>query len=494
MSRIILSDGCGLLRTTAKQRETFERLLYHRYPDREWGTYFRFGFRRTAWGLLICWVDLIPPQPGDLDRQSHIVEFQPAYIRRALRTLETCELGIGVIHSHPEDSAVSPSRLDNDMDRYFGSEFERYGEGRPYVSLIVARDRNGQRGFSGRAFDRGKWFPIEEWYVCGDDVLERHHAQAFLQREPLTSSVERLTQLYGHASVRRLRNSRIGIVGCSGLGSPAVHVLARSGIGNFVLIDKGRYKDSNHERNHASRASDLESEPMWKAELLRRFIAEINPTAVVTSIVGDVLDEEVIDELTRCDLILGCTDSIYARAALGELSTHYLVPVLDLAVQMSSREGRLREQVGELARYTPGLPCPWCRGRIDAQSIREETMTDEEKESLQDAALRAKERGEDGAQYWNGARPQELTVGYMTTAVGAIGAGYAQHWLAGAARMPHDRFQFDLGLPDFGFVKDRRPPEADCSCQRTIGHAEQGRAERKVSKPTHWPPAFIVAK
>jgi hypothetical protein len=380
------------------------------------------------------------------------------------------------------------------MDRYFAGEFERYSQGRPYVSLIVSRDGNGQRFFSGRAFDKGNWFPVNEWLVCGSEILRRDHAQSHLAIGQASNgaSMERLAELFGPQSVGRLRNSTIGIVGCSGLGSPVAHVLARAGIGRFVLVDKGRYKPSNHERNHASRASDLKNEPMWKVELLRRFVAEINPAASVTCIVGDLLDEKVVDELAQCDLILGCTDSIYARVALGELATHYMVPVLDLAVQMSARDGLLREQVGDLARYAPGLPCPWCRGRVDAKSIREETMTDDERERLQLAAQAARERGEDGAQYWSGSRPRELTVGYMTTAVGAIGAGYAQHWLTGAARMPHDRFQFDLGLAEFGFVKDRRAVDPSCTCQQTIGFADQGRADRKVSKPPHWPAAIML--
>ena len=300
------------------------------------------------------------------------------------------------------------------------------------------------------------------------------------------STKERAAELFGVNAVERLQSATVGIIGCSGLGTPAAHVLARAGIGRFVLVDKGRFKPSNHERNHASRATDLIGEPPWKVDLLARHIREINPAAEVTTIVGDVLDEPTLDELTRCDLLLGCTDSVYARAALGDIANHYLVPVLDLAVQMRAEDGLLREQVGEIARYAPGLPCPWCRNRVQAAAIREETMTDEEASRLQTAAAAARARGEDGAQYWAGARTRELTVGYMTTAVAAIGAGYSQHWLTGVARLPHDRFQFDLGLKEFGFAKDEREVVPDCARREAIGFADQGRADRTVSKPAHW--------
>ena len=203
----------------------------------------------------------------------------------------------------------------------------------------------------------------------------------------------------------------------------------------------------------------------------------------MNTITADVLDGRSVDELTRCDIILGCTDSFYARAALGDIATHYAVPVLDLAVQMGARDGMLNEQVGEIARYLPGLPCPWCRNRVTAADIRAETATDEERSQAERAATAARQRGEDGRQYWKGQRRQELTVGYMTTVVAAMGAGYAMNWLTGAAAMPHDRFQFDLGLQSLGVVADTKKPQPDCSCQRCISFADQGRADFTVSMP-----------
>ena len=177
------------------------------------------------------------------------------------------------------------------------------------------------------------------------------------------------------------------------------------------------------------------------------------------------------------------------RAALGDIATHYLVPVLDLAVQMRAENGILREQIGEIARYAPGLPCPWCRGRVSVEAIRYETSTEAERQFRADAAAAAEQRGVDGAQYWGGAPPPELTVGYLTTTIGAMGAGYAQNLLLGSAKLPHDRFQFDLGFSSLGVVADNRPPYPDCACQRSIGRSDQARADRSVSRPSHWPQA-----
>ena len=162
----------------------------------------------------------------------------------------------------------------------------------------------------------------------------------------------------------RLSNSVVGIVGCSGTGSPAIHVLARAGVCRFVLIDPELFAPSNLERMHGSTWGDLKTKPP-KVEILRRLILKINPKAEVTIIRGNVLDENVLDQLLLCNLVLGCTDSQHSRAALGDFASHYLLPCLDVAVLMRAKNGKLTEQVGEIARYTPDESCPWCLGRIN---------------------------------------------------------------------------------------------------------------------------------
>ena len=494
--RFIQAGREALWRITEADRKKLFRLLFHRYPDSEWGTFFRFGYRRTRWGTLVTWVDTLKPESGDLDRNSSLVEFRPAYIRRALAALEGDELGVGVIHSHPEDCAPFPSRSDDDMDSYFAEEFELFGNGRPYASLIVSRNSEREFSFAGRVFDRGTWSPVNECLMVGERCLRETARQTAIRPatistgEPKASTQERLAQLLGADAPNRLRRSVIGVIGCSGTGSPAIHLLARAEVGEIVVVDPGQFKPSNHQRNHASRHADLSADPApTKVALAARLVREISPATKVTGFIGDLLDERVLDELLRCDLILGCTDSNYARAALGDIAAHYLVPVLDLAVQMRAEQGILREQLGEIARYGPGLPCPWCRGRISVDGIRYETATNAERQFRAAAAAAAEIRGVDGVQYWGGTPPPELTVGYLTTTVGAMGAGYAQNLLLGSGKLPHHRFQFDFGFSSLGVVADERLPCAECACQRSIGRNDQARADRSVSHPTHWPEA-----
>lgn len=82
-------------------------------------------------------------------------------------------------------------------------------------------------------------------------------------------------------------------------------------------------------------------------------IRAINPSARVQAFVGNVLHGNVVDELVRADLILGCTDSVHGRVALDELARHFLVPAIDVGVRMNGKDGRVMEQLIEVTASVP---------------------------------------------------------------------------------------------------------------------------------------------
>lgn len=493
-----------LVRITAADREKLERLIFQRYPNKEWGTFFRFGYRRTSWGLAVSFVDALPPRPGDLDRRSGIVEFRSGYILHAQLEVEQGALGIGVVHSHPQGCAVHPSKLDDDMDAYFGEEFPAYSKQAPYVSLIFSRGRDGKCRFSGRVNDGGKWLLATELLTVGIELQREQsslktivpslNGKMFTTKDGARESINcRLEQLVGKDGAMKLASAKVAIIGCSGTASPMAHALVRAGVRKFVLIDPQRFSPSNLERLHGSTADDLNEEPLpFKVSIVRRLINDIAPDAHVTALVGNALDEEVLDELLTCDLVLGCTDTQHGRAFLGDLASHYLLPSIDVGVRMRAKNGKLTEQVAEIVAYEPRQPCPFCQRRINQNALTDELVTDQERNRRQTAAAEAEAKGLDGKQYWGGQIPQELTVGYQTATVANIAAGYAIGWATGASAMPHRRFQFDPAMPFLGVVPADGAHQPDCTCLQTTGFADQARADRSVSRPSHWSSARVL--
>jgi len=471
------------------------KLVFRRHPSREWGTYFRFGYRRTAWGLALSLVDLIRPRPGELSRSSAIVSFSPDYISRTLDERDGTRLGVGFVHSHPLGWGVTPSPSDDDMDEYFARLSRPYGSEQPYVSLIINQDANGGLVFSGRAYDRGKWLPVSHLHIFGK-ALERYQSLLWNDPDPIRPGpsagvLVRWSAVAGDAIVSRITGATIGFLGCSGTGSPGVEIFARAQAGRFVLVDGQRFALSNLERIHGSKLAHAEARPTpYKVQIMADLIRAINPSARITALVGNALDDEVLDELLRCDFVLGGTDTLHGRASLSDLTSLYLVPAIDVGVLPRGCKGRVTAQLVEVARYGVADGCPFCQGRISVTALNAELMSPEEQKRCRAAAAAAIKRGEDGTIYWQGGPPQVPAVGYLTTIAGAMAAGYGLNWLLGTAGMPHQRMQFDLGQSEFGFVGtfDERRPE--CSCARCFGHGDQG--DRSVTRPAHFPPVIRV--
>lgn len=485
-----VTDGrFAILRMRKQDRDHLEKHLFQRYPNREWGTFLRFGYRRTSWGIALSFVDAILPKAGDLDRQSAATVFADQYTLRAMRTAEKRELAIGVSHSHPEGFLVQPSKYDDDMDLYFAQEVARYGAGMPYLSLIIQRSPSRGFTFSGRVHDRGQWFPLTTLLAVGDH-LESESAEDWMPQSDgafssitTESTTARLEQLLGSRSSDRLRRARIGVIGCSGTGSPAIEVLARAGVGSFVIVDPQRIAPSNLERLHGMYFDDLASNPLpYKVAVLRRHILAINPEASVTALVGNLLHENVLDELLRCDALLGCTDSVHARVALSDFGKHYLLPSIDVGVEMNGEHERVTNQVAGVTLFKPDGPCAICDGLVDAGEMAAELMTEEERSQRHQQAEAAQARGDDPGRYWRGVR-QIHTVGYLTGMTGSLAAGYMEGWLTGAFSIPHPSIQFDISRPQFGFASTSA---RECPCRSHIGWSDQARSFRNVARPSHW--------
>jgi len=483
-----------ILRITKRERERLETHLFQRYPDRERGTFFRFGFRRAPWGIALSYVEALWPEAGELNEESGITTFESDYTLRAFRMVERRDIALGVAHSHPRGGGTFPSELDDDMDAYFAEELSAYSAGMPYCSLILQRSEASSFTFTGRVYDRGEWLPVREMLTVGDTLGRERAEDEFCILQSMNgtatdreSTTARLASVFGAAAQHRLAATTVGVIGCSGTGSPAIHVLARAGLGSFVLVDPERLSASNLERVHGSTSEDgFAAEPPYKVDMMSRMIRAINSTAEVIVLKLNALDERALDELIRCDLVLGCVDTQHARVLLSDLAKHYLIPSMDLGVLMEGNAGRITSQIGEITQYTPELPCAFCCGRIDFLAVSRELMDATEREQRIVAAQEAADRGEDAHQYWAGEAPQLHTVGYLTTMLGSLAAGYAEGWLTGAFAIPHSCMQFDIGQPRFGFVAVPRQQRANCRCQDHVGWADQAAAFRNISVSDRW--------
>ncbi|NED56391.1 adenylyltransferase/sulfurtransferase MoeZ, partial [Micromonospora aurantiaca] len=100
---------------------------------------------------------------------------------------------------------------------------------------------------------------------------------------------------------KRLKNSKVLIVGAGGLGSPALLYLAAAGVGTLGVIDFDVVDESNLQRQIIHRQSSL-GKP--KVESAAETVREINPLIDVV-VHNMALDRDnIMDIFSQYDLIL----------------------------------------------------------------------------------------------------------------------------------------------------------------------------------------------
>src|SRR6059036_1195577 len=86
----------------------------------------------------------------------------------------------------------------------------------------------------------------------------------------------------GKEGLERLRNARVAVVGCGGVGSAAADYLARSGVGFLRLIDQDIVDVSNLHRLYCASASDVYRP---KAEVITNTLSRNMPWLKLQAIV-----------------------------------------------------------------------------------------------------------------------------------------------------------------------------------------------------------------
>ena len=212
-------------------------------------------------------------------------------------------------------------------------------------------------------------------------------------RQASDAERDRQVRLFGAVGQAILRDAKVAIVGLGGAGSQLAELLARLGVGHFVLIDPDRAALSNLPRLVAARRSDVlmtearaRALPFsgWfdrlrrrKVDLAARNIRRANPKARITRIAGNVVDAAVAARLLDADFIFLAADEMGARLVINAIVHQYLIPAVQVGARVvADPDTGAVEDVFAVSRPVfPQSGCLWCNGLIDSTRLAEE-LTD----------------------------------------------------------------------------------------------------------------------
>jgi molybdopterin/thiamine biosynthesis adenylyltransferase/molybdopterin synthase catalytic subunit/rhodanese-related sulfurtransferase len=188
---------------------------------------------------------------------------------------------------------------------------------------------------------------------CGTGALEMHpetHAHAAPVLAPTVPDYSRQSALreVGASGQARLGAARALIVGCGGLGVPAMSYLAGAGIGRLGLVDADVLEASNLHRQPLYALRDC-GRP--KVQLAAERLRALNPAVDVRTHPVRLDANNAAELVADYDIIIECTDNIAAKLALSDACIRGGKPAVFASVY---------QYEGQLQIVQPGGPCLRC--------------------------------------------------------------------------------------------------------------------------------------
>ena len=137
---------------------------------------------------------------------------------------------------------------------------------------------------------------------------------------------QRTALIYGKEAIECLANKHVAIFGIGGVGGYVCEALARSGVGQFTLVDNDKVSLSNINRQIIA---TLNTVGKYKTEVMKERILSINDSAIV-----NVRNEFFLNEndsgidFNQFDYIVDAIDTVKAKIELVKIANEKNIPII----------------------------------------------------------------------------------------------------------------------------------------------------------------------
>jgi molybdopterin-synthase adenylyltransferase len=142
----------------------------------------------------------------------------------------------------------------------------------------------------------------------------------------------------------KLKDSKITVIGCGGIGGAVIEMLARMGVGNLRIVDKDSFDLSNINRQLMS---STESIGRPKTEVTKEIISSITPFTEVEAFSTELNENNVQKILEGSDVIVDALDNIISRILTSRCAVKLGIPFV---------HGAIHGTMGQITTLTPETP------------------------------------------------------------------------------------------------------------------------------------------
>jgi hypothetical protein len=380
------------------------------------------------------------------------ISFETRALREFFRRCEDEKLVFGFAHNHPNGFPHFSEVDDANELSLLEAVSNRNGPDVSLVGILWTRDAWNARV---RSALRPK-HPVTARHVIVTDRLVRVYYAGTPHSQD--DAYARQAAAFGTPFVDTMQSLRAAVIGVGGTGSPVATLLARSGVGELVLIDPDNIEASNLNRIRGASRNDIGSN---KAAVIARYITSLGLDTKISPVGSHVDSAQGVDALATSDIVFGCTDDQIGRELMNLAAYVYAQIYLDVGLggQITQRpDGRpyLRYHHGRVSTILPEAgECLFCQGVLTEQWIRRDYAL---RETPDLAAAQARER------YLEGGAEQAPGIGPFTSAIADYGVATLYDLIAPFRKFPGElRWDaFNIDFVKMEFQSSRRRENRDC--------------------------------
>ena len=382
------------------------------------------------------------------------VTWQTDGLMRLLSEAKATGLVPALVHTHPNGQAKFSEQDDRNEAELARTALLKGVPG--LISVVVAGDGD----IAARIWTRKD---------KAEDINRILHSGPRLRISGLQGTpadfLDRQVRLFGKEASSQVAGFRCGIAGGGATGSTVLPLLLRLGVQEAVQFEKDIVDETNLNRLHGARRSDVDAR-MPKTAIHTRTVKESGLGMTLVSVDAWAGHPETWDSLKACDVIFCCTDDHAGRLFLNRFARFYGIPVIDVGLAMQRRTDTAYDLFARVSTLVPGHPCLLCGGYVDPRQAREEAMQRDD--------LDAYERLKEEAYVLGEGDPSPAVVTFTTEAATMA----VNEWLAGVTGLAVEAGMVPTRMRRFHARDERRPfveSQPDCPCcnqPATLGRAD----------------------
>ncbi|MFZ1907331.1 MAG: ThiF family adenylyltransferase [Steroidobacteraceae bacterium] len=291
-------------------------------------------------------------------------------LNRLIRPARNLGRSVLTIHTHPGAASAWFSAADDAGDARLMPSLRCQIPDVPHGSMVLVNDG----GVIARVFDESNGASEIPATIVGRVLRGANPTEGTL--EPWFNRQE---LALGRRGQRQLRQLRAAVIGLGGVGSIVCMQLAHLGVGELVLIDGDIVEASNLSRITGATQGDVGR--TYKVDVAARYVRAVGLVRHVEAH-REFLTAQHEALLAETDVIVSCVDQQTPRALLNRMAYRCLLPVVDLGVAFRvNAAGAVVGDAGRVVVFGPGRPCLACWGHLDADALRIEALSADQRES-----------------------------------------------------------------------------------------------------------------